>query len=135
MNAAPDRPEAALQFTLRKSIRKTVTTGKDFAPPADSRRLLSDYPRSRKSVVHAPGWRHPAGLEAMVKEHRPAKRPCQARKIALLFKTQHCSPAIPPNRALPTSYTAGSFTLAQMSYYVRSFLAFRTIRSQTAEAK
>jgi len=31
MNSAPDRPEATLQFTLRKSTRKTVTPGKDFS--------------------------------------------------------------------------------------------------------
>jgi len=30
MNSAPNRSEAALQFTLRKSLRKTVTAGKDF---------------------------------------------------------------------------------------------------------
>jgi hypothetical protein len=30
MNSAPDRPEAALHFALRKSTRKTVTPGKDF---------------------------------------------------------------------------------------------------------
>jgi len=30
MTSAPDRPEAALQFALRESTRKTVTPGKDF---------------------------------------------------------------------------------------------------------
>jgi hypothetical protein len=78
-----------------KALEKPSLPGKISAPPADLRRLLSDYPRSCKSVVHAPGRRLPAGLEAMVKEHRPAARACQARKIALPFKTHHPSPALP----------------------------------------
>lgn len=57
-------------------------------PPADLRRLLSDYPRSYESVVRAPGWRLPAGLEAMVEEHRPARRPCQVRKTTQFLHYQ-----------------------------------------------
>ena len=100
VTSAPDLPEAALQFTLRKSVRKTVTPGKDSCFTADLRRPLSRYPRSRKSVVHAPGWRHPARLEAIVEEDRPAARPCQARRIAPPLKTHHSSRAIPAESRL-----------------------------------
>src|SRR5579863_7963303 len=40
-------------------------------------------------------------------------------------------PLRPSNRSPPTFYAADSFTLAQMSYYVRSFRAFRHNRFQT----
>jgi|HubBroStandDraft_6_1064221.scaffolds.fasta_scaffold300794_2 hypothetical protein len=135
VTSAPDLPEAALQFTLRKSVRKTVTPGKDSCFTADLRRPLSRYPRSRKSVVHAPGWRHPARLEAIVEEDRPAARPCQARRIAPPLKTHHSSRGIPAESRLAHTCAAGCFTLAQMSYYVRSFRASWTDRSKTAEAK
>jgi hypothetical protein len=135
MNSAPDRSEAALQFTLRKSARKTVTARKIFAPPADSPRTLHRDSRLRTSVADAPGWHLPAGLEAMVQEHSSATRPCQARKIAPSFKTHPSSPAIPTESRLIQSYAADSFTLAQMSYYVGSFRASWTDRSKTAKAK
>ena len=59
---------------------------------------------------------------------KPRKSRCRSRRTT---PRQLC----PPNRAFPTSYAAGSFTLAQMSYYVRSFRASWTDRSKTAEAK
>ena len=55
MNSAPARPEAALQFTLRKSTRKTVTPGKDFRSIRRFTAVAERYPRSCKSVVNAPG--------------------------------------------------------------------------------
>src|SRR5208283_175728 len=87
----PQRPSNS---HCAKAPEKPSLPGKISAPTADLWRLLSDYPRSCKSVVHAPGWRRPAGLEAMVEEHRLAKRCCQVRKIATPFKTYHASSAM-----------------------------------------
>jgi len=62
MTSAPDRPEAALQFTLRKSAWKSVTAEKIFAPPADSRGPPHCRPRWRIFVAAAPGGWLPVGL-------------------------------------------------------------------------
>jgi len=50
MNSAPHHSEAALQFALRKSIRKTVTPRQDFRCPG----RFATAPAPLPAITHRP---------------------------------------------------------------------------------